>query len=51
MSNEIKILGFSGSLRKKSFNSAALRAARELMPPGAILEIADLSMIPFFNEA
>lgn len=50
MSNEIKILGFSGSLRKKSFNSAALRAARELMPPGAILEIADLSMIPFFNE-
>jgi chromate reductase len=50
MSDKVKILGFSGSLRKKSFNTAALRAAQELVPPDAVLEIADLSQIPFFNE-
>lgn len=50
MSNQIKILGFSGSLRRKSYNTAALRAAKELLPEGATLEIADLSAIPFFNE-
>lgn len=50
MSDKVKILGFSGSLRKKSFNTAALRAAQELVSPDAVLEIADLSQIPFFNE-
>jgi len=50
MSNQIIILGFSGSLRRKSYNTAALRAAKELLPEGATLEIADLSAIPFFNE-
>ena len=46
----IKILGFTGSLRRGSYNMAALRAARELLPEDAALEIADLSPIPFFNE-
>lgn len=46
----IKILGFTGSLRQKSYNRAALRAAGELLPEGASLEIADLAPIPFFNE-
>jgi len=46
----VQILGFTGSLRKGSYNMAALRAARELLPEGAALEIADLSAIPFFNE-
>ncbi|HWQ71101.1 MAG TPA: NADPH-dependent FMN reductase [Desulfitobacteriaceae bacterium] len=50
MSEGLKILGFSGSLRRNSYNSAALRAAKELLPEGTSLEIADLSMIPFFNE-
>ncbi|HRY11971.1 MAG TPA: NAD(P)H-dependent oxidoreductase [Syntrophomonadaceae bacterium] len=50
MSKEIKILGFAGSLRRNSFNKAALRAAQELMPDGARLEIFDLAPIPFFNE-
>jgi chromate reductase len=50
MNKELKILGFSGSLRRNSYNSAALRAARELLPEGTSLEIADLSMIPFLNE-
>ncbi|MEA4924517.1 MAG: NAD(P)H-dependent oxidoreductase [Syntrophomonadaceae bacterium] len=46
----IKVLGFTGSLRQGSFNKAALRAAQELMPAGASLEIFDLAPIPFFNE-
>ncbi|MBI4495341.1 MAG: NAD(P)H-dependent oxidoreductase [Deltaproteobacteria bacterium] len=38
----ISILGFAGSLRKGSFNKAILRAALEMVPPGAGLEIFDL---------
>jgi len=50
MTTRIKILGFTGSLRIKSYNMAALRAATELLPEGADMEIVDLSPIPFFNE-
>lgn len=50
MEKKIKILGFTGSLRRNSYNKAALRAAAELLPAGATLEIVDLSQIPFFNE-
>ncbi|NLN87078.1 MAG: NAD(P)H-dependent oxidoreductase [Syntrophomonadaceae bacterium] len=50
MSKGIKILGFAGSLRRNSFNKAALREAQELVPDGANLEIFDLAPIPFFNE-
>ena len=44
------ILGISGSLRKGSFNTAALRAARELAPEGVAIEIADISQIPLYND-
>jgi chromate reductase len=44
------ILGISGSLRKGSLNTAALRAARELAPAGVAIEIADLSEIPLYND-
>lgn len=50
MGTNIKILGFTGSLRHNSYNKAALRAASELLPEGASLDIVDLSLIPFFNE-
>ncbi len=50
MDADIKIIGFTGSLRRNSYNKAALRAAGKLLPAGAVLEIADLSAIPFFNE-
>ena len=46
----MKIIGITGSLRVKSYNMAALRAAAEILPEGANLEIVDLSPIPFFNE-
>jgi chromate reductase len=47
---DVKVLGFAGSLRKDSFNRAALRAAQELLPPGMTLEIFDLAPIPLFNQ-
>jgi chromate reductase, NAD(P)H dehydrogenase (quinone) len=46
----IKILGIAGSLRKASFNRAALRAAQGLVPTGATLEILDLPDLPGFNQ-
>ena len=45
----MKILGISGSLRKGSYNTAALHAAQELLPQGVTLEIFDLSSIPMYN--
>ena len=47
---DLKILGICGSLRKASFNMAALRACRELMPAGMALEIAEIGDIPMFNQ-
>ena len=41
--SDLKVLGICGSLRKKSFNMAALRAAGELMPPGMSLRIASIA--------
>lgn len=45
----IRVLGISGSLRKASLNTAALRAAQELLPEGMRLEIFDLAPIPMYN--
>ena len=49
MDKKVSILGFAGSLRKDSFNKAILRAALELTPKDAALEIFDLEGIPPFN--
>ncbi|MCS7115042.1 MAG: NAD(P)H-dependent oxidoreductase [Nitrososphaerota archaeon] len=50
VAEQIVILGFSGSLRQGSYNKALLRAAAELMPKNAELEIFDLDGIPSFNQ-
>lgn len=50
MGKKVKIVGFTGSLRKNSFNKATLVAAKQLVPEDATLEIMDLADIPFFNE-
>ncbi len=50
MEKIVKILGFAGSLRKDSYNRSLLRAALELMPKDAELEIFDLDGIPPFNQ-
>lgn len=47
---ELAFIGISGSLRAGSYNSAALRAAIELAPPGVRLEPADISTIALYNE-
>jgi len=50
MEKVFKIFGFAGSLRKDSYNKAILRAAGELVPGEATLEIFDLEGIPLFNQ-
>jgi len=44
------VLGFSGSLREKSFNRALLRSAKENVPDGMELEIFRLDDIPLYND-
>ena len=46
----ITVLGIAGSLRKASYNRAALRAAVELAPDGMHLETFDIAPIPVYNE-
>lgn len=48
--SDFKILGICGSLRKDSFNGFALKAAQELVPAGAQLELIHLHGIPVFNQ-
>lgn len=49
MSETIHILGISGSLRKDSYNTAALRAAIGLNVEGVEFDVADISQIPLYN--
>src|SRR5579871_1953878 len=44
-----RILGISGSLRRGSYNSALLRAATQLMPEGAALEVASIRGVPLYD--
>jgi len=46
----MKVLGVSGSLRKGSFNTMALKVAQGLAPEGMAIEIADISSFPLYNE-
>ena len=46
----MNVLGISGSLRKGSHNTMALRAAQKLAPAGMNIEIADIAAIPMFND-
>jgi len=50
MADRVKILGIPGSLRAQSYNKAALRAARALVPADAELEIFELDGIPPYNQ-
>lgn len=49
MTTPVHVLGFSGSLRRGSLNTALLHAATELLPDGMTLEIHDLAAIPLYN--
>lgn len=50
MNRQIRILGIAGSLRRQSYNRAALRAATELVPDGVTIDIFELDEIPGFNQ-
>jgi chromate reductase len=50
MNRSVKILGIAGSLRRDSYNRAALRAAQSCVPEDATLEIFELDGIPGFNQ-
>ena len=50
MSTPIRILGIAGSLRRESYNRAALRAATKLVPEDAILETCEIDGTPPFNQ-
>jgi chromate reductase len=45
----MNIVGISGSLRKGSWNTAALHAAAELLPPGHTLSVAAIGDLPLLN--
>ncbi len=50
MTKPVHILGIAGSLRRASYNRAALRAAAQVLPEGATLDIFELDGIPAFNQ-
>ena len=50
MSNHIRILGIARSIRRGSYNQAALRAAKLLVPENSEIDLFQLDDIPMFNE-
>lgn len=46
----MKVLGISGSLRKGSFNTGALRVAQDVAPAGMTIAPAEIGDIPLYNE-
>ena len=50
MSRQIRILGIAGSLRRASYNRGTLRAAAELVPEGATIDIFEIDGLPPFSE-
>jgi len=47
--DRLKILALSGSLRKESYNTAAIRALKILAPPEVEIQIGNISTLPLFN--
>ena len=48
--DQIRVLGFAGSLRRASYNRGLVRAASELAPSGIVVAAFDLSDIPLYNQ-
>jgi chromate reductase len=47
--DQIQLLGLSGSLRQKSYNTAVLSVLKVIAPEGIQVTIADISQLPLFN--
>jgi len=50
MNDSLHIVGFSGSLRKGSYNRKLLEIAEDLLPAGVTYEIVELNDLPLYNE-
>jgi chromate reductase len=50
MTDTVRVLAISGSLRQGSYNTAAIRAAKELKPDGMEIEVASIGDFPLYNE-
>src|SRR5260370_27239436 len=50
MSSHVRILGIAGSLRRGSYNQAALRAAKLLVPENSEIDLFQLDDIAMFND-
>ncbi len=50
MSNKTRIVAFSGSLRKDSYNTAAVRVAMEMAPADCEIELVDIGNLPLYNQ-
>jgi chromate reductase len=48
--DQIRIVGFAGSLRRASFNRGLIRTAVEEAPDGIDIEVLDLAGLPLFNQ-
>ncbi len=48
--DEVRVLGFAGSLRRASYNRGLVRAAAEVASNGIIVEVFDLIDVPFYNQ-
>lgn len=46
----IRVVGISGSLRKGSYNTMALKAAMDLAPEGMTIEVAEIGDLPHYND-
>jgi chromate reductase len=49
MSDHIQLIGFSGSLRKGSYNTMLLKAALQLLPTDVSLKLISIEDIPLYN--
>ena len=50
MSEQIRVLGISGSLHRASSNTGLLRAAQEIVPAGMEISIFDIGDLPLYNR-
>ncbi len=50
MTNIVKVLGVSGSLREGSFNTKLLHIAQDLKPAGMELTLFSLADLPLYNQ-
>ena len=50
LEQELKLLGFVGSLRKDSYNRGLMRAAMQLLPQNVTLEVFEIREIPPFDQ-